>query len=644
MSIRKLILTGICFCVTFSGVCQRHEQFDLLRGKGDSVFRAKNYLLSIEYYEQAIHLPENQKPEIFGAIYYDMACVYSMNKDKENALHYLEESFSTYNAKLHTNPVTASHITADSDLDFVRKEKRFEMLLKKFYTKIEIDFVLAKEVSYEQVLNYIKAHAGDPKGEVISVKGKIIYWQKANSSFVINNKTKPLALPDFEGVGDKGIEFVNCTFKMHFLWASINQVQKYPIGTLKFNQCKFEGRFFIHRINFNSAPKFQGCDFAESFEATFNLEPDYNTYGIFQLENCVFKDVNINASAKFPINFFIIDNTCLGKSEFTLESKNIGTGLFLRNRMGQSTIIVAIEGNVLKFRENLLGNLILQRTVINSELDLEKSTLSGKLLLFQTYFSNEPVNDIDWKDLDSLRLGYLTTYYFYANSFSERSDGLIGRLSDFSLLPPPPEDANKFNSGEKIEDVSNDQSFRELMGLYSMFLNLYKNKNDIESYNGCFIAIKELQSQRLKYLYESNKNFKTYFRWKLSRLLKFYVNHGTDPAQAIVISLYIIFSFGVFFFFFPSDWDVTSKSRLISNFKDFIHKNEKGYVVPFFILLGGFLLSLINALTLSLNAFITLGFGNIPTHGLARYVCVVEGFIGWFLLSIFTVAMINQVL
>ena len=52
---------------------------------------------------------------------------------------------------------------------------------------------------------------------------------------------------------------------------------------------------------------------------------------------------------------------------------------------------------------------------------------------------------------------------------------------------------------------------------------------------------------------------------------------------------------------------------------------------------GGVVLSFVNALTLSLNAYTTLGFGNIPTHGLARYACVVQGFIGWFMLSIFTV-------
>jgi hypothetical protein len=106
----------------------------------------------------------------------------------------------------------------------------------------------------------------------------------------------------------------------------------------------------------------------------------------------------------------------------------------------------------------------------------------------------------------------------------------------------------------------------------------------------------------------------------------------------------MLIGFAIFYFFFPSEWDQTSKKKLLSDFRDFIHKNDKGYVKPFFKVLLGLLLSFLNALTLSLNAFVTLGFGNIPTRGAARYVCVIEGFLGWFLLSIFTVALINQVL
>jgi hypothetical protein len=102
--------------------------------------------------------------------------------------------------------------------------------------------------------------------------------------------------------------------------------------------------------------------------------------------------------------------------------------------------------------------------------------------------------------------------------------------------------------------------------------------------------------------------------------------------------------FSIFYFFFPSEWDTKSKGQLILDYKVFAEKNEQGYFKPFLRLSVGFFISLINAITLSLNSFVTLGFGTIPTSGLARYVCILQGFIGWFLLSIFTASLINQVM
>lgn len=62
------------------------------------------------------------------------------------------------------------------------------------------------------------------------------------------------------------------------------------------------------------------------------------------------------------------------------------------------------------------------------------------------------------------------------------------------------------------------------------------------------------------------------------------------------------------------------------------------------LLLFDILLKFINALTLSLNTFTTLGFGEIPTKGLPRYLSILQGFIGWFMLSIFSVSLISQLL
>ena len=205
-------------------------------------------------------------------------------------------------------------------------------------------------------------------------------------------------------------------------------------------------------------------------------------------------------------------------------------------------------------------------------------------------------------------------------------------------------DSTDLYQGITLQNLNNKKSFKKLTETYKTLYDNYKSTGDIESSNGCFVAAKDLEGARMEALYKVEGGFKNYFNWKLNRLMKFYTNHATEPALALVISIYILLGFAVFYFFFPSEWDLESKGKLIQHYKDFMQKNDKGYAKPFLKLTWGFMVSFINALTLSLNSFVTLGFGNIPTKGLARYVCIIQGFTGWFLLSIFTVALFNQVL
>ena len=78
-----------------------------------------------------------------------------------------------------------------------------------------------------------------------------------------------------------------------------------------------------------------------------------------------------------------------------------------------------------------------------------------------------------------------------------------------------------------------------------------------------------------------------------------------------------------------------------------VRKSFVGITVIFSIIIYlvylGFIRAL-NSITLSINAFSTLGFGAIPVKGVSRYITILEGFLGWFLLSIFSVSLISQML
>ncbi|MCS6820510.1 MAG: potassium channel family protein [Microscillaceae bacterium] len=87
----------------------------------------------------------------------------------------------------------------------------------------------------------------------------------------------------------------------------------------------------------------------------------------------------------------------------------------------------------------------------------------------------------------------------------------------------------------------------------------------------------------------------------------------------------------------PGEWATLPKRK-----KWYIGSLVMGYFVYFLVI--GLLTRLLNAIALSINAFMTLGYGEIVAKGIARYLAVAEGFIGWFLLSIFSASLISQLL
>ena len=239
---------------------------------------------------------------------------------------------------------------------------------------------------------------------------------------------------------------------------------------------------------------------------------------------------------------------------------------------------------------------------------------------------------------------------FHTNQFIQYIDLMNFKFPEYNAYIP----FNQFQKGfaqidlsgdikgDSIQDIEDPVFFDQLVNVYKTMYNNYRNRGELVSANNSYVLLKELEIAQLKR--QDNKRFSGALRLKLNQIMGFYTDHGTNPAKAIVISLYIIFIFALFYFFFPSEWDHESKSQLIKDYRKLVKKNEHGYLKPFYDLSKGLLISSLNAITLSTNAFITLGFGRIPTKGIARYICVFQGLIGWFLLSLFTVALINQVL
>tara|TARA_R110002073_G_scaffold108336_3_gene243406 strand:+ start:73718 stop:75577 length:1860 start_codon:yes stop_codon:yes gene_type:complete len=255
----------------------------------------------------------------------------------------------------------------------------------------------------------------------------------------------------------------------------------------------------------------------------------------------------------------------------------------------------------------------------------------------------------------------------------------------------------------------------------------YRDNFDMVSANKVYMNLKDFETMHLKYQFEIDPSFDTYFQWKVNQFLKVFSNYGTKPSKAITFSVYVIFVFALFYLFFPNSWDRHGKNRILDRYsfflkymdkkagihevylegqkeeilaydeyKKLIEKSDKkvprfftATVLPIYkwsvagtqlsmsflrkidimkgtwsdlpkskriwkstLLISAFLIAvlydvfikMLNALMLSINTFTTLGFGEIPIKGLPRYLAIVQGFIGWFMLTIFSVSLISQLL
>jgi len=318
--------------------------------------------------------------------------------------------------------------------------------------------------------------------------------------------------------------------------------------------------------------------------------------------------LNSHSGNEFPTSFYLLNNNF--ESETGTEELILG---------GTFTDILFLENDI-NWRVEL------SNSTVEKSFWIESNVFNSDICIDSFIFS-EMLNSVSWEQLE----GFKISTFLYNGEYS--SPKQYGRITGLPIVMKG-----------KHADMGKPQA-KHLIRSYKTIYDICKKNGDIESANGCYAEMKQVETRRWKYLFEQNKTFESFFRWQLNSFLSYFTDYGTNPAKAVIKSGWVILLFAIFYLFFPSDWDVSNRSQLLSKVKDLASKNrEKSYIATLAFVAYSAFIHILNTLTLSLNAFTTLGFGDIPTHGAARYVTIVQGFIGWFLLTIFSVSLINQVL
>lgn len=170
-------------------------------------------------------------------------------------------------------------------------------------------------------------------------------------------------------------------------------------------------------------------------------------------------------------------------------------------------------------------------------------------------------------------------------------------------------------------DSGNIQHFNELLAIHQNFLQLYESRGDNLAINACNVTLKELETEKIKFLRAQNPGSITkLFQLRFNQLFFVTSDFGTNPLKVFFNVFWIILFFAFVFLLIPHNLDTSTAKPL-----------------------GKVLITVWFAFDQSLRAFITFGSSqnDIPV---ARFVALLEGLIGWFHLILFVVTLLYQAL
>jgi hypothetical protein len=516
------------------------------------------------------------------------------------------------------------------------------------------------------------------------------------------------------------LKFKNLAFSGGFMIRNSHQSKNLD---LKFENCSFLSRAVFANNSYASIT-FDSCQFYSDFIHRSNSLKLKECYFYASPGRCPRFDVNskISLSDFEPIEYDRpIDWIFTSSGDGII----ISECHFRSSATSDQITLIGEPSNLAIDRSDIDVPLSLSRIENLKEIEIHKTKLH--LLDISGVHLPEPeFVSIDYSD--SINLGLQVPYY----SAFKKGDQTIGwsaHQSFFGGRQTPTVRTIETELGHS--DTLNDKTlafeplFKELFQSYYSLLNIYKLRGDLDAWNSCKYDLENVRKNYLANTHRRDRTFTTLVEWRLHSFLGFYSHYGNSPPRAIVVCTQTILLFSLIYFFFYSDWDdfsitklmrrhstlvdyLTNEQRMedfytkqnverINQYNDYrdkmINSRSKipwftGFIgkplfasatlnhnfikwiygrfeivqgkwatlpkgkrrtaatlVSFYTvlyILYTLLLRGLNSFFLSLNAFSTLGFGAIPVRGFLRYIAILEGFIGWFFLSLFLASLLTQ--
>lgn len=546
-----------------------------------------------------------------------------------------------------------------------------------------------QKISWGEIFHQLS----DSLSSKVEVKNKEIFFSEIDINLtvvdtaILNGNQVLFERNGLGGVRKDVVVFKNCIFPKDFVFKNWQcdylEFRDCKMSDISIKDCEFETYFGIsnssaNRIRLKDSKFAKYCKFKEVDASSIYVSSDFLSETI---DTTSFDHMYRNII--YDLEFDEVNCVNLDINRCDFYTKNDAALLRVSLRLKNS------EVEFLDLRNDSLKNILIERTSITNDLAITRTKIWDKFISSHFIFP-ENNTEFDWSLIDKGRL-------------------VIDPITPLDTL------------------IKNLYTYNRMLALYSRFNSMYKKMGNLNSSNGSYVELKDIQTKRLSYVFKTDKSTENYLNWQLNVFLKFFAEYGTSPIRSLVVSFWVVLAFAVFYFFTRTDWDNINRKYLVkqseqimdyftseqkleefysetykeelveyNEFKEKIAANSTQ--VPFFFMLflkplyylsvvkhrlnswlykkmeilsgrwvdlpskkkmivGSlvavasvsyllylFVVRSLNSIILSINTFSTLGFGDIPVRGFMRYVAIIEGFLGWFLLSIFSVSLISQII
>lgn len=437
----------------------------------------------------------------------------------------------------------------------------------------------------------------------------------------------PLILKNFSAKGaffDGSTNFSNASFKgadISFQYATFNgelvnfYKAEFTSHIIDFRNIQFECSILDFRFS-----KFQGNSIYFD-KSVFNNRDVYFSNALFQSKKVSFNCSVFNNTLRFVDTEFFVQDVNFNNAVFENANIIFSHFYFEGNLEFNNTIFEKSIIDFSKAKFNKSNVSFFNIALLNSKITFQGAHApESKLLFFQCFFSNH--ENFRFEEIQTLEILDCTIEKTFLINSSQENTVLIKNLSFDKTR----------NLGQIYIDLPtaidsiNSYTIESNTHFNNKTLNLHSSKEEqMRMLKENFHNLGEYANEDLTFVeYMRYKSKKTSNPFK--KIGHFLINiigkYGTSPFRVFFTMVSIVMLFGLLFSDMIAFTQIATKYELSQNFNGSVQ-----------------------GLYFSLITFLTIGYGDIsPLNNITALLAGIEGFLGLFLMSYFTVAIVRKTL